>query len=75
MGYTVKIDKQSCLSSGRCMQAAPGAFALDEDQLADVGADAAALAPELLREIARGCPAYAILLYDESGAEVDPHSA
>ena len=35
MGYTVKIDKESCLSSGRCVAVAPRGFGFDDDQLAD----------------------------------------
>ena len=71
MGYTVKIDKQSCLSSGRCVAVAPAAFGLDDDQLAEVLGDAASLPDERLLAIAKACPSYAILLYDEQGQEVE----
>ena len=35
MKYTVKIDKQSCQSSGNCVDAHPSAFAWDDDDLGD----------------------------------------
>ncbi len=72
MAYTVKIDKQTCQSSGRCTQAAPELFVLDADHLAEVLPDPPELPDARLLEIARGCPACAIQLYDPSGREVDP---
>ena len=71
MGYTLKIDKQSCLSSGRCVAVAPTAFGLDDDQLAEVLGGAAALSDEQLLAIAKTCPSCAILLHDEQGQEVE----
>ncbi len=69
--FTARIDKRSCLSSGRCVEAAPEAFAWDEDDLGDVRPGAAGLAKERLLEIARGCPGLAIAVHDEKGREVD----
>jgi ferredoxin len=63
------VDKQSCQSSGRCVRAAPGAFALDADHLAEARAGAAALAEDELLAIARACPALAIHVFDELGEE------
>ena len=71
MGYRVRIDKQSCQSSGRCVNAAPSAFELDEDHLAAVRPGTAQLGDAELLAIARGCPALAIALFDEAGNEVD----
>jgi ferredoxin len=65
----VSVDKQSCQSSGRCVRAAPGAFALDADHLAGVGPGAAALSEDELLAVARGCPALAIHVFDERGEE------
>jgi ferredoxin len=68
--YRVEIEKESCQSSGRCAQAAPETFALDEDHLATLlpgppARDAALLA------VARACPALAIHLFDEDGSEIE----
>jgi ferredoxin len=71
MGIRVRVDPQSCQSSGRCLAAAPEAFELDADRLARATAAAAGLDLERAREIARGCPALAIEVFDEAGELVD----
>jgi ferredoxin len=71
MPCAAKVDKRSCLSSGRCAEAAPEVFALDEDHLAEVRGDAALLSRERLLAIARACPAIAISVYDEDGREIE----
>jgi len=71
MPYSVRIDAQSCQSSGRCVRAAPGAFALDADHLARALPGAAALPDAELLAIARGCPALAIHVFDEDGRELE----
>jgi ferredoxin len=72
MSHTVRIDKQSCLSSGRCVGAAPEAFGWDEDHLGDARAAAATLSRERLVEIARSCPSLAITVLDENQNEIAP---
>jgi ferredoxin len=69
--YTVRIDPQSCQSSGRCARAAPRAFGLDADHLAEVLPGVAELSDEALLAIARGCPALAIHVFDERGEELE----
>lgn len=71
MPFTARIDKHSCLSSGRCVEAAPEAFAWDEDDLGDPLPGAARLPKQRLLEIARSCPGLAISVFDEAGREVD----
>lgn len=72
MSYTVRIDKQGCLSSGRCIAAAPESFAWDEDRLADAKPEAASLSRERLLEIARSCPSLSITILDEDRNEIAP---
>ena len=72
MSCTVRIDKQSCLSSGRCVGAAPGAFGWDADHLADVRPEASSLSRERLLEIARNCPSLSITVLDETLSEIVP---
>jgi len=59
----VEVDKQSCLSSGRCTEKAPEAFQLDVDFLAQVTSEALNVSEESLEAIARACPGLAIHLY------------
>jgi ferredoxin len=56
----VEVDKQSCLSSGRCIEAAPEAFRFDADFLAEPTAAAPSLPADKLHAIARACPGLAI---------------
>lgn len=70
MGYRIEVDRESCQSSGRCVQAAPDTFALDEDHLAALLPDGRPSAESLLA-IARACPALAIRLFAEDGSEVE----
>jgi ferredoxin len=72
MSHSVRIDKRSCLSSGRCIEAEPAAFGWDADELGDVLPAATTLAPERLSAVARGCPGLAIRVRDERGVEIAP---
>lgn len=71
----VRVDAQTCQSSGNCLRAEPQVFEWDGDHLARVKEGAPALAAARLREIARSCPAMAITLLDDDGTEVDPFGA
>jgi ferredoxin len=65
MGIRVRVDANSCQSSGRCIASAPEAFAFDGDRLAKAVGEGAGLSRERALEIARGCPALAIEVFDE----------
>jgi ferredoxin len=71
MGIRVRVDPNSCQSSGRCLAAAPEAFVFDADRLARATAAAGELGLERAREIARGCPALAIEVFDERGEPIE----
>ena len=72
MGIRIEIDKQSCSSSGRCVNAAPAVFRLDDDFLADAIVGAPPLELKRALEIAHGCPTQAIQVFDENGKALDP---
>jgi ferredoxin len=67
----VRVDKNSCQSSGNCVDAAAEAFRFDEDGLAESAPGAEGLPRARLLEVARRCPALAIAILDESGDEID----
>ena len=71
MGYTVKVDRQLCIGAGACVADAPEAFKFDDENIAVPQPAAKDLPDERLLEVARACPATAILVFDESGDEVD----
>lgn len=72
MGYSVHIDQELCVSSGKCVGDAPGAFAFNDDELAQAGPEAASLPAERLFAIARNCPGQAITVVDEDGTVLAP---
>jgi ferredoxin len=68
----ITVNKARCISSGDCVEAAPGVFELDEEGKSQVynptgGSDEAILAA------ARSCPVKAITIVDaESGVQIFP---
>jgi ferredoxin len=70
MALVVRIDKNSCQSSGNCVAFAPTAFRFDDDDLGDVLPGAVRLDRERLLAAARRCPALAITILDEDGREI-----
>lgn len=72
-GYRVEINRETCISSGRCIGDAPGAFVFDDDELATVGAAVTDLAETKLLRIARDCPGEAIIVYGTDGVPLQLH--
>ena len=70
MGYEAKVDRELCIGAGACIEDAPEAFAFDDEHLAVVLPEAKDEDDTKLLEVARACPATAILLY-ENGEEVN----
>ncbi|MEV0595761.1 ferredoxin [Nonomuraea cavernae] len=69
MGFEVRVDKDVCISSGKCVADAPAAFRFDDDEIAEPVAGVSALGDDHLVEIARSCPSGAIQVFDQ-GVEV-----
>ena len=65
----VIVDKQSCLSSGRCVAAEPGAFRFDADRLAEATLAALELPEARLEAVALACPGLAISLSREAATD------
>ncbi len=56
----VTVDRELCMSSGRCLADIPEAFAFDDDELAFGLPGAASVGLDRLRAAARMCPGQAI---------------
>lgn len=69
MALSAEVDKDLCMSSGKCVADAPGVFSFDDDELSEVTGHPASLDDARLVEIARTCPAGAISLFRD-GVEV-----
>jgi ferredoxin len=68
MTYVPVIDESACLAHGDCEEMAPDVFRVE-----DVATVIGTAPDEQLMEVARACPASAIVLVDkESGQQVDP---
>lgn len=71
MPYSVSIDKDVCISSGKCVADAPTAFRFDDDELAEPISEHPPLSDVALLDIARNCPSGAITVHDEQGEPLD----
>jgi ferredoxin len=63
MELRVQIDKDVCMSSGRCVLDEPEAFQFDGEQLAEPTDGVAELSESRVRAVADACPSRAIRLY------------
>ncbi len=68
----VTIDKDRCVSAGRCIADEPGAFGFDDDELVSMMPGVESLSLERLIVIARRCPGLAIDVFDDDGTPVAP---
>ena len=57
----IEVDRDRCISNGRCLRVAPAVFDWDRDGIAYVKDERAAAAdPEAVRSAELGCPSRAI---------------
>jgi ferredoxin len=67
----LEVDRTLCFGFGDCVDTAPTVFALDdEDKAVVIDPDGAAV--DLILEAAQNCPVDAIIVTDESGAQIYP---
>lgn len=71
MTYRVRVNKDLCISSGKCVSDEPAAFAFDDQELAEVLPGVRQVSDEDLLQIARNCPSRAIEIWDEHGKRVE----
>ena len=71
VSYRIEIDRELCISSGKCVGDEPSVFAFDDDELAVVIDPDQRLDMHLLLRIARNCPGQAVTIRDETGGVVD----
>ncbi len=64
VGLRAEVDREACLSAGRCVAAGGGHFVFDGDELATIEPSAPLPSDDVLVQIARDCPAGAITLVD-----------
>ena len=69
---SVTIDKERCVSAGRCIADEPLAFGFDDSELAEVLPGSSELSTERLIVLARRCPGLAIEVRSASGELLAP---
>jgi ferredoxin len=67
----VEVDRTLCFGFGDCVDTAPSVFALDEESKAIV-IDPDAASVDMIVEASQNCPVDAIIVTDESGAQIYP---
>ncbi len=70
-GLRVRIDRTLCVGFADCIDAAPGAFSLDDEGIA-VFVTPPAVAREQLLAACDACPVDAITVWDEGGRQLVP---
>ena len=63
---SIEVDRDLCIGSGDCVDAAPEVFALDDDGKAIV-LDPDGATPDEVVDAARNCPVTAIFVLGEDG--------
>jgi ferredoxin len=70
MTVTARIDERACAAHGDCLDVAPQAFALSDDDVATI---VGAAPPDTLVRAAEACPSVAITVIDDvSGEQLYP---
>jgi ferredoxin len=68
MSLRAEVDRDACMSSGKCVADAPQAFEFDDDEIARTVGGARSLDRGRLIAVARNCPAEAIAVFDDDDA-------
>lgn len=64
MTLRVEVDRDACVSAGKCVAAAPAFFQFDDDELVTIDQGAPLPKDALLLRIAKSCPSQAIHVFD-----------
>jgi len=67
----LRLDPESCVSSGKCVADRPTAFGFDDDEVAVVLPGASLLDDAAMIAAARRCPSGAISVVGEAGKTLD----
>lgn len=72
MSYHIEVDREVCMSSGKCVADAPELFRFDNDDVAEPVPGAPPAEDGRVLDLARACPSGALVVRDSgTGHEVD----
>ncbi len=64
MAHRVEVDRDVCISSGKCVADLPELFRFDDDELAELVPGASLPSVEVQLDLARACPSGALRVFD-----------
>jgi ferredoxin len=64
MTLRVEVDREACISAGKCVATAPAFFHFDDDELVVIDRSTPTPNDQLLMQIAASCPSQAIQVFD-----------
>jgi ferredoxin len=72
VSYRIKVDRDVCMSSGKCVADAPELFRFDDEEIAEPVPGAEQPSDERALDLARACPSGALVVQDaDTGEEID----
>ena len=71
-GLRIHIDRDLCVSFGDCIEAAPGVFEFDDEEIAVFVSKTGTITREGLIEACASCPVDALTAFDEKGEQLAP---
>jgi ferredoxin len=72
MTYHIEVDRDVCMSSGKCVADAPDLFRFDDDEIAEPVPGADPPSDQRALDLARACPSGALVVRDaDTGEEID----
>ena len=69
---TVRIDRESCISSGNCIKVTPELFEFDDESIAVFAKTADSCTREQVIDACEVCPVDALIVTDSSGEQIVP---
>ena len=70
MTYRIELDRDECISSGRCVAERPDVFRFDQDEIVERVPGGPALGDDELFDLAGDCPSGAIRVF-QGDEEID----
>ena len=71
-GLRIQIDRDLCVSFGDCIEAAPGVFEFDDEDIAVFVSELGSVTRDELIAACASCPVDALTALDEEGRQLAP---
>ena len=71
-GLRIHIDRDLCVSFGDCIEAAPGVFEFDDEDIAVFVSEVGPISREGLIDACTSCPVDALTAFDQKGEKLAP---